>query len=252
MCKKITYLKHVRICPYTVPPGTKVYDDCKLDCPPTFSNCTSLSIYEIDGKDSKLYCQNLCLLSKLFLDHKTLYFDVTPFVFYVLTENEANGRAHVVGYFSKDKKMNNNCNLSCILILPPFQKKGYGKLLIAFSYYLSRKTDQLCGPEKPLSDMGKLSYISYWKELIFEVLKDCKPPKTPPSLRELSRITRLKEDDIKIALGTLKMIKYWKSEYIIEADIIKEINSYFKSKEDDAKRPDQRKAVFKADSIMLK
>jgi hypothetical protein len=30
--------------------------------------------------------QSLCLLSKLFLDHKTLYYDVDPFLFYVMTE----------------------------------------------------------------------------------------------------------------------------------------------------------------------
>ncbi|TRZ06546.1 hypothetical protein HGM15179_020565 [Zosterops borbonicus] len=43
---------------------------------------------------------NLCLLAKLFLDHKTLYFDVEPFVFYLLTEVDRQG-AHIVGYFSK-------------------------------------------------------------------------------------------------------------------------------------------------------
>jgi hypothetical protein len=36
----------------------------------------------------------------MFLDHKTLLYDVDPFLFYVLTENDARG-AHVVGYFSK-------------------------------------------------------------------------------------------------------------------------------------------------------
>ena len=46
----------------------------------------SHSIFEVDGKDFKLYCQNLCLLAKLFLDHKTLYFDVEPFIFYILCE----------------------------------------------------------------------------------------------------------------------------------------------------------------------
>jgi len=48
----------------------------------------------------QIYCQNLCLLAKLFLDHKTLYFDVEPFVFYLLTEVDRQG-AHIVGYFSK-------------------------------------------------------------------------------------------------------------------------------------------------------
>jgi hypothetical protein len=32
---------------------------------------------------SKVYCQCLCLLAKLFLDHKALYYDVDPFLFYV-------------------------------------------------------------------------------------------------------------------------------------------------------------------------
>lgn len=49
---------------------------------------------------STIYCQNLCLLAKLFLDHKTLYYDVEPFLFYVLTQNDNKG-CHLVGYFSK-------------------------------------------------------------------------------------------------------------------------------------------------------
>ena len=40
----------------------------------------------MDGKGHQVYCQNLCLLSKLFIEHKTLYYDTDPFLFYVLTE----------------------------------------------------------------------------------------------------------------------------------------------------------------------
>ena len=46
-------------------------------------------MFEVDGKKEKVYCQSLCLLSKLFLDHKTLYYDVDPFLFYVMTEVSA-------------------------------------------------------------------------------------------------------------------------------------------------------------------
>lgn len=60
----------------------------------------NLSVFEVDGNISKIYCQNLCLLAKLFLDHKTLYYDVEPFLFYVLTVNDSKG-CHLVGYFSK-------------------------------------------------------------------------------------------------------------------------------------------------------
>ena len=52
----------------------------------------------------QIYCQNLCLLAKLFLDHKTLYFDVEPFLFYILTEVDRHG-CHLVGYFSKVSTM---------------------------------------------------------------------------------------------------------------------------------------------------
>ena len=58
------------------PPGTEIY---RKD---------NLSVFEVDGNVNKIYCQNLCLLVKLFLDHKTLYYDVEPFLFYVLTRND--------------------------------------------------------------------------------------------------------------------------------------------------------------------
>ena len=57
-------------------------------------------MFEVDGRRFKSYCQNLCLLAKLFLDNKTLYFDVEPFLFYVMTVADSEG-CHVVGYFSK-------------------------------------------------------------------------------------------------------------------------------------------------------
>ena len=88
-------------------------------------------MFEVDGKKNKIYCQNLCLLAKLFLDHKTLYYDVEPFLFYIMTECDQRG-CHMVGYFSKEKNSQEDYNLACILTLPPFQRKGYGKLLISF------------------------------------------------------------------------------------------------------------------------
>jgi len=70
------------------PPGDEIYRRCDL------------SAFEVDGNQAKIYCQNLCLLAKLFLDHKTLYYDVESFHFYVLTVNDDAG-CHLVGYFSK-------------------------------------------------------------------------------------------------------------------------------------------------------
>ena len=39
---------------------------------------------QVDGRKAKTFCQNLCYLAKLFLDHKTLYYDVDLFLFYVM------------------------------------------------------------------------------------------------------------------------------------------------------------------------
>ena len=72
------------------------------------------------GKKYKQYCQNLCLIAKSFLDHKTLYYDVEPFLFYVMTAADSDG-CHIVGYFSKEKNSFLNYNVSCILTLPPYQ-----------------------------------------------------------------------------------------------------------------------------------
>lgn len=88
--------------------------------------------FQVDGNVSKIYCQNLCLLAKLFLDHKTLYYDVEPFLFYVLTRNDEKG-CHLVGYFSKEKLSALKYNVSCIMTMPQYQRQGYGRFLIDFS-----------------------------------------------------------------------------------------------------------------------
>lgn len=72
----------------------------------------------------------------MFLDHKTLYYDVEPFLFYVMTEVDEEG-ARFVGYFSKEKR-SPHFNVSCIMTLPVRQRKGWGNLLIDFSEWSPR------------------------------------------------------------------------------------------------------------------
>ncbi|OXA64768.1 Histone acetyltransferase KAT8 [Folsomia candida] len=171
----------------------------------------AISMWEIDGVHHKLFCQNLCLLSKLFLDHKAVYFDVEPFLFYVMSETSRDG-SRLVGYFSKEKKSLDGNNVACILILPQFQRKGFGKFLISFSYELSKLENAIGSPEKPLSDLGKLSYRSYWSWVLLDVLRDFRGT---ISIKELSDKTFIAQTDIVSTLQALNMVKYWRGQQTI-------------------------------------
>ncbi|XP_066256369.1 histone acetyltransferase KAT8 [Euwallacea similis] len=194
-----SYRYHMSECTWRQPVGKEIYRK------------GTLSVYEVDGKDHKVYCQNLCLLAKLFLDHKTLYFDVEPFLFYILCEVDKQG-AHIVGYFSKEKESPDGNNVACILTLPPYQRQGYGKLLIAFSYELSRLEGAVGSPEQPLSDLGKLSYRSYWSWVLLEILRDFRGTL---SIKDLSQMTSITQTDIISTLQSMNMVKYWKGQHVI-------------------------------------
>ena len=48
-------------------------------------------------------------------------------------------------------------------------------MLIDFSYLLTRK-EQKCGsPERPLSDLGLVSYRGYWKDVILTYILEHEP-----------------------------------------------------------------------------
>jgi hypothetical protein len=68
--------------------------------------------WQVDGRKEKQYCQNLCYLAKLFLDHKTLYYDVDLFLFYVLCETDARG-AHIVSNAATHQQMHARRMQSC-------------------------------------------------------------------------------------------------------------------------------------------
>nr|XP_061829692.1 histone acetyltransferase KAT7-like isoform X5 [Nerophis lumbriciformis] len=159
-----------------------------------------------------IYCQNLCLLAKLFLDHKTLYYDVEPFLFYVMTEADNTG-CHLVGYFSKEKNSFLNYNVSCILTMPQYMRQGYGKMLIDFSYLLSKVEEKVGSPERPLSDLGLISYRSYWKEVLLRYLNNFQGKEI--SIKEISQETAVNPVDIVSTLQSLQMLKYWKGKHLV-------------------------------------
>jgi hypothetical protein len=154
------------------------------------------SVWEIDGETEKLYCQNLSLFGKLFLEQKSVFFDTGGFLYYVLTytppeiisagvksvksvkkqdraqsdvRDDLGLKTEVLGFFSKENPSWDSNNLACILIFPPYQHRQLGKLLMSVSYKLSGwewEGGVIGGPEKPLSVMGRRSYLRFWSERI--------------------------------------------------------------------------------------
>uniref|UniRef100_A0A3B4BQG4 Histone acetyltransferase n=1 Tax=Pygocentrus nattereri TaxID=42514 RepID=A0A3B4BQG4_PYGNA len=187
--------RHMAKCVWKHPPGDEVYRK------------GAISVFEVDGKKNKIYCQNLCLLAKLFLDHKTLYYDVEPFLFYVMTEADNTG-CHLVGYFSK-VSFQKPQSTSCIL----YMRQGYGKMLIDFSYLLSKVEEKVGSPERPLSDLGLISYRSYWKEVLLRYMYNFQGKEI--SIKEISQETAVNPVDIVSTLQSLQMLKYWKGKHLV-------------------------------------
>ncbi|KAG1773526.1 hypothetical protein EDD22DRAFT_207464 [Suillus occidentalis] len=182
--------RHSMKCKTRHPPGDEIYRD------------GAMSIFEVDGRKNKIYCQNLCLLSKMFLDHKSLFYDVEPFLFYVITETDDMG-ARFVGYFSKEKCSPKDYNVSCIMALPVRQRQGWGNFLIDFSYLLSKKEQRAGSPEKPLSGLGQLGYKSYWTLALMRYLHTSP---ANPTLEAISKGTSMTIEDIYNTLHDQGMI----------------------------------------------
>jgi len=186
------------------PPGNEIYRN------------GNLSMFEIDGFEERLYCQNLCYIAKMFLDHKTLYFDVDPFLFYVLCEVDTRG-FHPVAYYSKEKYSDVGYNLACILTFPCHQRKGYGRFLIAFSYELTKKEEKVGSPEKPMSDLGQQAYKPYWTSTIIDFLLH-QSNEGSMSIMEISKRTSIMAEDIIYTLNLLGLLKYINGVYFLSAE----------------------------------
>ena len=178
---------------------------------------------------ARRYCQNLCLLAKLFLDHKTLNFDVEPFRYYALTSHrtadDGADEEELLGYFSKEKESRLAYNLACILTMPQHQRKGLGTLMIDLSYALTQREGKMGSPEKPLSDLGKLSYRSYWTWTVLTALKSYDSGR---DLKDVSRDLGLAIEDVISTLQHLDMIREWKGQMLVRLDY-KEVASKLKS-----------------------
>jgi histone acetyltransferase HTATIP len=104
-------------------------------------------------------------------------------------------------------------------------------------YTLSKLENKIGTPEKPLSDLGLLSYRRYWSEAIMEALlkqraKDGDTGHSSLSIKyiensinsflnlifissDLSEITAIKKEDVLAALQNLNVIRYQQGSYVL-------------------------------------
>ncbi len=85
--RKSELVHHASKCLLKHPPGDEIY-----------RGVDGISMWEVDGTKEKQYCQSLSYVAKMFLDHKTLFYDVDVFFFYIMTKVDAHGY-RIVGYF---------------------------------------------------------------------------------------------------------------------------------------------------------
>ena len=134
-------------------PGRVIYEETEGDVLYRF--------YEVDGLKHQMYCQQLCLFAKFFIDSKTICYAVRDFFFYILTRTEGD-KEQAVGYFSKNRNFAYNRdlkeNLSVILVFPPFVRKGFAFWLIDLSNKIGMKQGKCGTPETPFSESGWYLY----------------------------------------------------------------------------------------------
>lgn len=166
----------------------------------------------------------MSLFAKLFLDTKSVFYDVTTFRYYLLVQTEPTTSARqVVGFFSKEKMSWDNNNVACILVFPPWQRKGLGQMLMAVSYELSRREGRIGGPEKrtccerndvkqvfsltdltALSSLGRKAYLAYWSAALARVLVSSKAKRVTVS--EIVDKTFILPEDVISALREMNVI----------------------------------------------
>jgi hypothetical protein len=111
----------------------------------------------------------------------------------------------MAAFFTKELRSDQNHVISCIVVLPPYQRKGFGRLLISLAHEIARRADVIGTPEKPLSDLGQKAFAAYWKDQLMELLATYGNSLT--QIEVLSKMTSFRADEILQILKQLNILK---------------------------------------------
>ena len=212
------------------PLGTQIYED------------EEVKIFKVNGKDYHDFSLSLQLVAKLFLECKVEFHQsIDKLILYTLYEKRTFTDLQFCGYFSTFTNFKSQ-NLSCFVVLPYAQAKGYGKFLIDLSYQIKKGM-----PERPFSLQGFHTYISYWKWYLLrwflEIMAESDEPTNklkPIEFKKIEELSGVNEESIRIVFGQLKIpdpypdtdefFDYWESKYedLIPKKIVKNVEMIIK------------------------
>lgn len=160
-----------------------------------------ITVRKVKGSKHRLFCQCLCILAKFFLDNKSVFYNLEHYDFYVVYKL-LDGINTPMGFFSKELLSWEGNNLSCIMVIPCYQKKHLGTKLIDFSYRLSQFEQVISGPERPFSSLGRITYLKYWSgRLCLHFLYGRLSTYRHVTLKFVSRQTGFRLEDVLLALN---------------------------------------------------
>lgn len=186
--------------------GLKIHmEECTIPFTPIYTE-SEFKIAKLGNQRTK---QVLSVISQMFISTKTVFYEVDMYDYYILYDKE------IIGYFSSYK--DGSFLLNCFLVMPCFQKQGWGTVLLDFAY--SKQTRDAKDPaksevqnvvsaEKPYSKKAIMCFRKYWK---YKVLRG-------KTVNEIAKLSNLSIDDVIIGLELNGFdFKKWKQAAVIEA-----------------------------------
>ncbi len=88
-----------------------------------------------------------------------------------------------------------------------------GNLVLCYpAYELSKIEGKSGSPEKPLSDLGAVSYKSYWSSVLLDMIRN---RKEDISIQDLCKVTSITPIDVTETLKALSIIHYISGDHVL-------------------------------------